>query len=65
MDPRAHRESARTSDPAALADLVATIRQNLDHSRRQHLHEITTPINMAERFAQTEAANETEQDRRN
>lgn len=60
MDPRAHRESARTSDPAQLAALVATIRQNLDRSRRQRLHELTTPINEGERFALAEQQAEDE-----
>lgn len=58
MDPRAHRESARTSDPTHLATLVATIRQNLNHNRRQRLHELTTPTNAEAAFDAAEAEEE-------
>lgn len=64
MDPRAHRESARTSDPAVLAAKVAAIRQRLNHSKRRRYEQLTRPLNPAEAFAHTEAQLEAEQDRR-
>lgn len=64
LDPLKHRESARTTDPAALAAKVTAIRQRLNHSKRRRYEQLTRPLNPAEAFAYTEAQLEAERDRR-
>jgi hypothetical protein len=54
MDVHAHRESARTTDPAALQAKVDRIDARLRHNPRARLERRTRPLSEAEAFAVTE-----------